>query len=217
MAALVVVAFMPIQIAVYVMYPPPTTVTEWFSLFQENWIIALLDMDLLIVVEYVLLLLLYVALWAVLRQWNGAFATLALVLQIVGTATYFSSAVAFEMLSLSNEYAAATTGDEKSIILAAGHAILANWQGTAFSISYVLAGAATLTISLVIPKTRYLFGRGAAYSGIIAGTFSLVPSTARLLGVVLSLLSLAPLAVWLVLVSRRLLKPRSLSANHMKS
>jgi hypothetical protein len=154
----------------------------------------------------VLLLLLYVALWDILRQQNEAIATLGLVLQVVGTATYFSSAVAFDMLSLSNQNAIATTENERSVLLAAGTAVLANWQGTAFSISYVLTGAATLTISLIMLETRHIFGRAAAYSGIAAGALSLIPSTAGQLGLVLSLLSLPALAVWLVLVAKTVLK-----------
>lgn len=163
--------------------------------------VALLNMDLLLIIDYVLLLLLYVALWAILRQWNGAFAILALVLQVVGTATYFSTAVAFGMFALSNQYSAA------------GNAVLVNWQETAFSVSYLLTGAATLTVSLVMLKSKHIFGKAAAYASIVAGTFSFVPSTAGQLGLVLSILSLPPLAVWLVLVFRRLLKPRSLVTN----
>ena len=47
-AALVIVGFMPIQMVVFVMHPPPTTVSQWFSLYHENWMVALLDMDLLL-------------------------------------------------------------------------------------------------------------------------------------------------------------------------
>src|SRR5687768_8522860 len=45
-AALAVVALMPVQMAVFVLWPPPTTVAEWFALFQQNPIVGLMNMDL---------------------------------------------------------------------------------------------------------------------------------------------------------------------------
>jgi hypothetical protein len=42
------------------------------------------------------------------------------------------------MLSLSEEYAAATTDAERDLYLAAGQAMLATFEGTAFQVSYVL-------------------------------------------------------------------------------
>jgi Domain of unknown function (DUF4386) len=184
-------------------WPPPTTVSGWFQLFSENPIIGLLDMDLLLIIDYVLLVLVFLALWDVLRRGNEALATVALIFQIVGTASYFSSATAFEMLSLSSQYATVTTDIDRSILLSAGQAILASWQGTAFNISYILGAIAALIISLVMLKNRQLFGRFAAYTGIAAGALGLVPSTAGQVGLVLSLVSLPPLAIWLLLVERR--------------
>jgi len=205
-AALIIVGFMPLQMVVFFVWPPPTTVSGWFELFSENPIVGLLDMDLLLTIDYVLLVLVFLALWGILRRSNEALSTLALIFQIVGTAAYFSSATAFEMLSLSSQYATVTTDSERSILLSAGQAMLASWQGTAFNISYVIGAIAALIISLLILKNRQLFGRFAAYTGIAAGVLGLVPSTAGQVGLVFSLLSLPPLAIWLVLVGKGLLK-----------
>ena len=205
-ASLIIVAFMPLQMAVFVIWPPPSTITGWFALFEENTIVGLLDMDLLLIVDYVLLVVIFLALWSTLRKTSESFVTFALILQIVSAATYFSSATAFEMLSLSNQYSAATTDNQRTILLASGHAMLANWQGTAFNISYVLSGAALLTVSLVMKRSRPLYSRTVAFAGIGAGILSLVPSTAGQIGLVFSLISLPPLALWLVLVAKALLK-----------
>jgi hypothetical protein len=163
-------------------------------------------MDLVLIIDYVLLVLVFLALWGVLRQRNEALVSLALIFQIVGTAAYFSSATAFEMLSLSSQYATVTTDSERSILLSAGQAMLASWQGTAFNISYVIGAIAAFIISLVMLKNRQLFGRFAAYTGIAAGVLGLVPSIAGQIGLVFSLISLPPLAIWLVLVGKALLK-----------
>jgi hypothetical protein len=205
-AALIIVGFMPLQMVVFFVWPPPTTVTGWFELYSENAIVGLLDMDLLLIIDYMLLVLVFLALWGVLRQRNEALVSLALIFQIVGTAAYFSSATAFEMLSLSSQYATVTTDSERSILLSAGQAMLASWQGTAFNISYVIGAIAALIISLVMLKNRQLFGRFAAYTGIAAGVLGLVPSTAGQVGLVFSLISLPPLAIWLVLLGKALLK-----------
>jgi hypothetical protein len=205
-AALIIVGFMPLQMVVFFVWPPPTTVSGWFGLFSENAIVGLLDMDLLLILDYVLLVLVFLALWGVLRRGNEPLVTVALIFQIVGTAAYFSSATAFEMLSLSSQYATVTTDSERSILLSAGQAMLASWQGTAFNVSYVIGAIAALIMSLVMLKNRQLFGRFAAHTGIVAGVLGLVPSTAGQVGLVFSLISLPPLTIWLVLVGKGLLK-----------
>ena len=35
-AALIIVGFMPLQMVVFFVWPPPTTVSGWFGLFSEN-------------------------------------------------------------------------------------------------------------------------------------------------------------------------------------
>jgi hypothetical protein len=50
--------------------------------------------------------------------------TIALALGLLGVAAYFASTAAFEILSLSNQYAAATTAAQKSTLLAAGQVLL---------------------------------------------------------------------------------------------
>ena len=205
-AALIIVGFMPLQMVVFFVWPPPTTVSGWFGLFSENAIVGLLDMDLLLILDYVLLVLVFLALWGVLRRGNEPLVTVALIFQIVGTSAYFSSATAFEMLSLSSQYATVTTDSERSILLSAGQAMLASWQGTAFNVSYVIGAIAALIMSLVMLKNRQLFGRFAAHTGIVAGVLGLVPSTAGQVGLVFSLISLPPLTIWLVLVGKGLLK-----------
>jgi len=79
---------------------------------------------------------------------------IALILGLVATAVYFASNTAFEMLSLSNQYAAATTDAQRSIVMAAGQAMLAIYQGTAFDVSYVLSAVALLIISVIMLRSN---------------------------------------------------------------
>jgi hypothetical protein len=207
--ALAVLVLIPVQMVVYFLWLPPSNVTGWFALFQDNALVGLLNMDLLLIVDYLLLIGLFSALWAFLRRANESLMAIALILQLVATATYLASTAAFEMLSLSNQYATATTDVERSLFLSAGQAMLVTWQGTAFDVSYVLSALATLIVSAVMVRSQS-FSKITGYAGLSAGILMLVPPTAGTIGVVFSLLSLVPLLVWLILIARRLLASRSL-------
>ena len=213
-AALTILALMPIQMVVFLIWPPPSTVIGWFTLFQSNALVGLIDMDLLLIVDYVLMLMVFLALWASLRRVNESLMAIALILQLVAVATYFASTTAFEMLSLSNQYAASTTDAERSMFLAAGHTMIATWQGTAFDVSYVVGAVALVLVSVVMLRShRRLFSKATGYAGMFAGVLALVPASAGMIGLFLSLMSLVPTAIWLVLIARRLLQPWSLEGN----
>jgi hypothetical protein len=203
--ALAVLVLIPIQMVVFFLWPPPSSVIGWFTLFQDNALVGLLDMDLLLIVDYLLLIGVFSALWASLRRANESLMAIAFILQLVATATYLASTVAFEMLSLSNQYATETTDAERSLFLAAGQAMLVTWQGTAFDVSYVLSALAVLIVSAVMLRS-HVFSKATAYAGLSAGILMLVPPTAGMIGVVFSLLSLVPLVVWLALIALRLLR-----------
>lgn len=202
-AALIMAIFIPIQTIVFVTWPPPSTVIGWFTLFQNNRLLGLLDMDLLLIVDQVLMVLVLLALYAALKRFSESFMAIALTLALVGIASYFASTAAFEMLSLSDQYAAATTEVQRSMFLAAGQAMLAIWQGTAFDVGYVLEGVALLIIAIVMLRST-LFSKVTASVGILLGVMSLLPPTAGMIGLLFALGSLVPLEIWDILIARRL-------------
>jgi hypothetical protein len=202
-AALIVVVFIPIQSIVFVVWPPPSTVIGWFTLFQNNGLLGLLDMDILLIIDQVLMGLVFLALYAALKRASPSFMAIALTSGLVGIAAYFASSTAFNMLSLSSQYTAATTDAQRAIFLAAGQATLAIWQGTAFDVGYVLEGAALLIIAVVMLRST-IFSKATAYVGILLGVMSLLPPTAGTIGLLFSLGSLVPLEIWLILIARRL-------------
>jgi hypothetical protein len=204
-AALIIVVFIVIEIPIFLAWPPPSTVIGYFTLFQNNRLLGLLNLDLLFMLSNALFILIYLALYAALRRASESFMAIALTLGLVGIAAYFASNPAFEMLSLSNQYAAATTDTQRSTFLAAGQTMLAIYTGTAFDVYYVLNAVATLIISVVMLRST-LFGKVTAYMGIVTGVLMLVPSTAGTIGLYLSLMSLVPFAIWSVLIARRLFR-----------
>jgi hypothetical protein len=201
-AALIVVLFYVIQIIVFVVSPPPSTVIGYFTLFHKNALLGLLDLDLLSIVDYALFVPLFLALYMALRRVSPSFMVIATALALIGIATYFASNTAFEMLSLSNQYAAATTDAQRSLLVASGQAILAIYQGTAFNMSYVLLAVAPLIISVVMLWST-TFGKVTAYVGIVANVLAVglfVPA----IGVFLSLVSVVALLIWYILIAIKL-------------
>ncbi len=201
-AALIIVVLFVIQIIVLVASPPPTTVIGYFTLFHKNALLGLLSLDLLSIADYALFVPMFLALYVALRRASPSFMAIATTLALIGIAVYFASNTAFEMLSLSNQYAAATTDAQRSLFLAAGQGMLAIYQGTAFYISYILLSVAPLIISVVMLRSN-IFGKVTAYVGILASAIGLgffVPA----IGVFLSLISVVGLLSWYILIGLRL-------------
>jgi hypothetical protein len=202
-AALIVVVLTPIQSFIFIAYPPPSTVIDYFTLFQNNKILGLLDLDLLLTANNVLLILIYLALYAALRRANESFMVIALTFGLIGIVLYLISREAtFTMLSLSHQYTVATTDAQRSIFLAAGQVMLTIYNGTAFDMSYVLSGVVLLIISVVMLRSN-IFSKVTSYMGILMGVLMLVPPTVGTIGLLLSLISLVPMFIWLILVARR--------------
>lgn len=130
---------------------------------------------------------------------------IALVLGLLGISAYLSSNKAFEMLSISNLYYAADSETAKTILLASGQTMLSSWRGTAFDIYYVLNGITLIIISCVMFKNS-IYSNKIAVIGLLSGVLMMIPSTAGTIGLVFSLASLIPWAVFAILVSIKFLQ-----------
>jgi hypothetical protein len=204
-SAIIMFCFILIQIIIYSIWMPPDTVEEIFELFQKNWFLGLLSLDLLYILDCILLVLIYLSLYLLLKKQAPVLMLISTVLGIIGVASYFSSNTAFEMLSLSQQYARTSIEVERFILIAAGKGMLETYTGTAFDIYYVLN---TVVLFLYFPamlKSRYM-GKSVAYTGLAAGILMIIPSSAGQLGMIFSLASLVPWLIWLVLVNRKLLR-----------
>ena len=148
----------------------------WFSLFQRNRTLALIDFGILELYGLVLFVPIYLALFAALRQAGQASMRIATALALVGVAANFATSKLFSLLTLSDLYAAAGTALQKSQFLAAGQASLA--LGALGGIGGSAEGGiplavAGLLISAVMLRSRSL-GRAAAYVGLPANGIALV-------------------------------------------
>lgn len=203
-AAILMLAIVITQFITFISAPPPYdgTVLDWFDLFQKNKLIGLINFELLMVIYVVISIPLSLALYMALRHVNRSFTAMYLVLNVIGVMAFIAARPAFEMLYLSNGYAAATTDAQRAMFLAAGEAKLAAFHGTAFHISYLLGSLTGFIISLVMLKTD-VFSKTIAYVRIASSVCDLglyIPG----IGLYISIFSVLFLFIHNILIARRL-------------
>ena len=211
-AAFIVAALTLAEVVGFIFYPQPATVSGWYELFQSNKIIGLMDFWGLEVPMYIMFTLVFLALYAVLRKANEGLMLIALTFALLGIGIFFATNNPFTMLSLGNQYAAAATDAERSTLLAAGQAVLANTGQRAvggFNMGLFLVSVAGLIISWVMLRSNS-FSRLTAYVGIVTFTLSLADYLRQALtsSVIITLLVVLPnvlfLVIWFISVGRKL-------------
>ena len=195
-------------------YASAETVVEWFNLLHNNWFLGLRNLGLLNIVMTALGIPMFFVLYSIHRQGNPLHSTLAVIISLVGVAGFYATNRAFPMLDLSIQYAAATTDVQRTIIEAAGQAMLAVGQshtpGT--FLGFFFSEIAGIMISLVMLRGG-IFSKGNAYAGILGFGMLLVYEICQsfvpaLLGVVLIFAMIGGILnlVWYGLIARRLLQ-----------
>jgi hypothetical protein len=173
--------------------PLPTSAADWIGLYQSNGLVGLTYLNFFDIAEYLLVSLLFLALYAALRKTARSAMLIATILGLVGITVYIASNQAFAMLALSERYAAATTTAGRSNLMAAAEALLARnnpgflYQGTGIYLSLFLVLLAGLIISVVMLRSR-VFGKATAIMGILANGIGLCYFLA---------LVLVPAAIWI--------------------
>ena len=189
----------------------PSTANEYFTLLNNNRIVGLLRMDFASVINLSSYYLMFFGFYAALRRENGAYTALATALAFVGITLWFASHSAFSMISLSDQYAVATTDAHKSQLLAAGNAIISSdmWHSTGARLGGIFLESAAVLISFVMLRSK-IFGKVTAYVGILMHGLDLahyiigifLPSA----GVILMAIAGPFYIVWFPLVGRRLIQ-----------
>lgn len=194
--------------------PDTLTAIDLFILYQDNWLLGLRALGFINVITLTVSVPLFLALYAVHRQKYEAYATLAVVIWLVGTTIYISNNAAIPVFVLSRKYEAATTDAQRALLVAAGEAIIA--KGVDFTpgsfIGFSFTEIAALAFSFVMLRSG-IFSKVTAYSGILGFILLLifticltfVPAlfdVAMIIAMVGGLLGLA----WYILVARRLLQ-----------
>jgi hypothetical protein len=200
-AAVIMVVYIPVPIVLYIASPPPQTVLGFFALFQSNKLLGLVGMDLLYLLANVLAIPTYLAFYVALRRASESVMLVATAFGLIAVTALFAARPAFEMLALSSQYAVATTEAQRTVLLAAGEAMLAIFHGTAFQLHYVL-GSISLLMTAAVMLRSDVFSKVTAYVGIVASVTGLGLYMPKI-GVAISILSVVGLWVWYILVARR--------------
>ena len=202
-AALASVAMILVQVVIFTLWQPPASTARLLEVLVDNPLRGLLALDLLYVVSNVLAFLVYLALAVALWPISRSGVVLAVAFGVLGMAAYMASARFVEMLQLAHAYATAS-GVRRESMVAVGDVMLATWKGTAFDVYYFL-NLGTLLIFAVLMYRSALFSRATAVWGLVAAALMAVPSNFGTAGLVFSLASLLPWAVFAILTGRRLL------------
>jgi hypothetical protein len=193
------VVMIPVQIAFFLLWPHPTTIVDWFALFNENWMIGLISFDFLYMLSMLASVFLYIALFFALFDMKKALSLFGLIIGLIGLTIYFSSNTSLEMLALSRQYLNAMTELEKGLLIATGQTLYLIWKGTSYAVYYVLNGIALILFFLAMIKNTN-FRKSTSYIGLTAGLLMTVPATAGVVGMTMALLSLIPWSIFSILV-----------------
>lgn len=205
---LTMLIIIPLQIVIYVIAPPPNTIKGFFELYQQNPFLGLLSLDFLYLFNNMIIVIIYLTLFVLLYQEKPVTVLLALILGLIGIACYYPSNPAFEMLTLSNQYFQALP-EQQTIYLAAGEALMAGYTGTTFDVYYVLSTICLLLFAYALIKS-HKFKKSVGLWGLASGFFMIVPSSAGVLGMIFSLLSLIP---WVVFIALLMINFRKFAAD----
>jgi len=211
-AGLEIVAALIEVISSYTSGPPPSTVIGFFTLLQHNRFVGLVDLGLFDIAALTLLVPMVLAVYIAQRRASPSGMTIATALYLVGIGVYLATETAFNLLSLSDQYAAAKTDAERTLLEASGQAMLAEQvgAGTGTYMAFVLVGVASLIIAIVMLRSN-TFGKLTALVGILANSILLAyyvgvafVSTRLALGALLFWVSGLLSLIWFILIGRRL-------------
>jgi hypothetical protein len=217
-AALAIVVIALIQAPIFILYPQPVTVIGHFAQFQDNKLLGLVDLDLILILAEACMVPVLFALYAALRRFNPALMTIAMIFGLGGIALFFAVNPTFSFIYLSDQYAMATTDIQRAAYLSAGEALIANYNGTAFGLFFILGGVADLIIAFVMLRSG-VFSKATAFTGMVVGAMLLVPPLPFLgmFALALSYIVILPSMIWTILIAIRLFNLGRSNPNQDKS
>ena len=195
---IIMLLIIPLQIIIFSLYPPPNTVEGFFELYKSNVFLGLLSLDFLYLINNTIMIILYLSLFVALYKDSPLTVLIAFILGIVGLVCYYGSNPSFEILNLSRKFFDANI-NEQIIYIAAGETLLAGYSGTSFNVYYVLNTICLLMFSYTLIKSP-IFKKSVGYWALASGFFMIIPSSAGMIGLIFSLLSLIPWVVFICLL-----------------
>jgi len=189
-------------------------IKDWFQLLQDDTFMGLRNLGLVNVGLVMAGVMLYIALYVVLRRFNSSWALVGLVMYLMGSAIFFATNRAFPLLDLSNQYALASSASQRAALEAAGQALLSVGQshtpGT--FLAFFISGAAGIAMSIAMLSSAE-FSKMVAWIGIVGSTGLIVYEISNdfMIGVSGSVMGIATVGgiltlTWQVIVAWKLYK-----------
>ncbi len=190
---------------------------DWLEAFQANRLLGLRNLGFLNMLTISLTIPVFLALYALQRQKDGLYLTLALLLVCIGAAIYIANNVSLPMMALSDRYAAAPVEQRPELIVAA-QALLAREDLTAGAFPGFLFPELAGMLMGVAMLRGGVFGRRTAWAGILGEGLLLalnvcaafLPAVYTVVVMPLSVIAGPLVLVWFVLVASRLWRDGSL-------
>jgi hypothetical protein len=145
----------------------PESAEEALRLLAEHRVLGLLRLDLPTVLALPLYYVLFLGLFAALKDSDLAHATLAAALAFAGVTLVLATPMGLSMLPLSDRYATAVSDEARRQVVAAGEVIMATdmWHGTGAFVGGLLLQAAAVLVSVVMLRTS-VFSKLTGWVGI---------------------------------------------------
>jgi hypothetical protein len=145
---------------------------EWFAVYQDSWFRGVYALGILNIVYMVAMLPVYFALFGAHFEKQAIAAGLTLIVFLTAMSMYISNNAAIPLLVLSGKYSLAATDLQRTILVAAGEAVLSRGEDfTAGSfVPLFLGGLAAICISIIMLRGG-IFGKVNAWIGIVGFTF----------------------------------------------
>ncbi|MCP4539373.1 MAG: DUF4386 family protein [Chloroflexi bacterium] len=187
-------------------YAPGNMSTEnIFALIQTNKLGGLMALDFFLLVATLCSIPVVLTMYVSLKQVNESYALIALVLGLVSIVSIIPARPISGLFHLSDQYAAATTDAARNQYLAAGEALLAVFDGSAWLAYVLLMSASYLTSSFLMLQSN-AFTKTTAYLGIAINAAAGMGPFLSGIGLVLLFLSTLGSVIWCIRLGREFLR-----------
>lgn len=146
----------------------PQTAVDRFIQFQNHPFLGLYNLDFLNIINQMVLIPTFIALYAIHRNVNKPYSFLALVIFLFGSVLMVANNTALTMLELSHKYFSVTNEAQKQLYAAAGESMLASSAhgSPGVFLGFFIPNVANLLISVVMLKGK-IFSKINSWLGII--------------------------------------------------
>jgi hypothetical protein len=185
-APLLTLAFYTSEFALIDWKTFPASTEEWFLLFRQSKLLGLFYLNALDILSITLLGVMFLALYAALRKTNESVMTVAAFFSLLGVVAFVVPRIAMlSLVTLSDQYAVATTEAERMRLLAAGETLGSLGAATPQTVGFFFMSIGVVLVSMVMLQGK-TFSKVTAWFGILASLFTFADDISLVLAPTLS-------------------------------